>query len=343
MSPPAAFSGWLHGLSDGSFLAVRGGFLVRIAPDGALTQLSRIPNGLLDVMVVSRDESHVLAIVTPPDVSTTRAVVVALDKPDPVASFVLPESRSLQGGAIDRHGARVALGGFIGFGVYDTRTGASICESEETGIFNGVFVDTLGAYKDVVVSTRVGGHAVIDAKTCAVLAFDGSDTGGTGVSTVSPDGTLVATGVSGGHHLELKRTDPFDAGRLFAKYECPDHVAPTWNRDGTRLLDMGIDGRFLSSFDAKTGRRIAFWRLPAEKLAAVMFDDGRRAAVLYADRVEVVDAARKRVTCKTPLEPKTLDTLGVAVSPDQATVAVSLGGRVTVLDADTCVVRFAKE
>ena len=332
-SAPPTYAGSLRVLTDGTVLAIRGSMLVRIAADASVTELVPVTSGYVDAMHVSGDERHLLLIVSPWTAGDTAAVVIGLNAPHGVVPF---KGVSVQGGAINHDGSRVALGQFIGFGVYDASTGTPICTSQDAGIFDGDFLPSLGRFKDVVLATRVGGHAIVDANSCEVLASDSSPTGATGASTASPDGAWVASGVDGGHHLELKRTNPFGGDRVIARYECPEHVSPTWNHDGTVMFDTGIPNNRLSAFDPKTGRRLSLMRLPKEVLATAMFEDGRGGVALYGDRVEVLNAVTRKTTCKAALKPPNVEVFGVAVSRDRKLVFVSLGGEVAAFDAATC-------
>ncbi len=330
---PARFRGGMTVLTDGTILALRDTTLVRIAVDGTIRELAEIPRGYATEPVVSGDESRALILVSP-DHHPTVALLIRLDVPNQMLAFT---DNDLQGGTLNHDGSRVAIGGFIGLSIHDGTTGDVLCSSKETGIFNGVFIPgKLGKYQDVLVTTRVGAHNVIDAKTCKVLDYDGSYTGGTGVSTLSGDGKHVATGTEGGHDLELKGVAPFTGGSVLAHADCTSHVVPTWSRSGSVLFDMGMNRNRLASYDGRSGKRIAFFELPNDILSAAIFEDGRGGAVLYADRLEIVNAVKKKTVCKADLTPRDLDTFGVAVSPDQSMAAVSIGGEITTYDTTTC-------
>jgi hypothetical protein len=309
----------------GDLFAARSDGFVRLRPDGSEARLSAVAFDTLEQLHVTPDGRRLLAVYSTRQGERADIVDTATG-----TSRTLAPKQAI-GGAMSDDGAIVAVGGYGSFTIVDGATGATLCESTEASLANGAF----SADGTKLYATAVGGHGVIDVKSCSLLGGGGTDSGATSYSEVSPAGGLVAAAGNGGHYFELMRMDPFAPARRVPAGEvgCNEHFRPSFNRTGTLLFEDGFNTRFVV-YDP-SGRRIAKWQgdaaAPADELQG--FEDGKRFVRVLSDRLEIRATSTGKLSCETTA---VAGASALAISTDQTVVAVVSDGSVVLVEAATC-------
>jgi hypothetical protein len=120
-----------------------------------------------------------------------------------------------------------------------------------------------------------------------------TDTGGTFVTTVSPDGQWTAAGAAGGHALRVWKTLPWSpVATLGQAVDCQNHINAAFSADGQRL--QGSSGEaWRRVFTAGSWRVERVWkprRDPLLDTTSQLSDDGQIGLLVTDEQIQAVDA-----------------------------------------------------
>jgi WD40 repeat protein len=155
----------------------------------------------------------------------------------------------------------------------------------------------------------IASPAGVAALDLASKTFDGrergTDTGGTFVTTLSPDGQWTAAGASGGHALRVWRTLPWaPVATLGQAVDCQNHISAAFSADGQHLLGNSGEA-WRRAFAVGSWRAGQTWKPRPDPLLSTtsqLSDDGQTGLLVTDEHIQAVDARSGAVLGAIPHE-----------------------------------------